>query len=57
MSCTIVFAGTTGYDFPVTTLLVANEFGSGLPCAYLLSNRADKIMMKIFLKLFKRQLK
>lgn len=57
MSCTIVFAGTTGYDFPVRTLLVANEFGSGLPCAYLLSNRADTIMMKIFLKLFKRQLK
>ncbi|XP_042149329.1 uncharacterized protein LOC8043964 [Ixodes scapularis] len=40
--------GTTGYDFLLTTLLVVDEFGSGVPCAYLLSNRADAIMMKIF---------
>ncbi|KAG0426933.1 hypothetical protein HPB47_025989 [Ixodes persulcatus] len=40
--------GTTGYDFLLTTLLVVDEFGSGVPCAYLLTNRADTIMMKIF---------
>ncbi|KAG0440300.1 hypothetical protein HPB47_016344 [Ixodes persulcatus] len=48
MSRTITFAGTTGYDFLLTTLLVVDEFGFGVPCAYLLTNRAGTIMMKIF---------
>lgn len=45
---TIFVAGTTGYDFLLTTLLVVDEFGSGLPCAYLLSNRADTAIMNLF---------
>ncbi|XP_023232229.1 uncharacterized protein LOC111632094 [Centruroides sculpturatus] len=30
--------GTTAYDFYVSTILTVDEFGSGLPCAYCLSN-------------------
>ena len=35
--------GTTAYDFKLTTLLVINEFGEGLPIAWCLS----KLIMKI----------
>ncbi|XP_064487533.1 uncharacterized protein LOC135399723 [Ornithodoros turicata] len=45
--------GTTGYDFLLTTLMTVDEYGAGLPCAYLLSNRADTSTMKVFFEAVK----
>ncbi|XP_064482900.1 uncharacterized protein LOC135395736, partial [Ornithodoros turicata] len=42
--------GTTGYDFNLTTLMTVDEYGAGVPCAYLLSNRTDTATLKVFLE-------
>lgn len=45
--------GTTGYDFQVTTLLVLDEYGSGLPVAYMISNRTNTPTMQAFFESLK----
>ena len=40
--------GTNAYDFSLTTLLVADEFGKGFPVAWCLSNHEDFTTMLIF---------
>lgn len=46
--------GTTGYDFKLTTLLVIDEFGEGVPVAWCLSNHEDFTHMCVFFKIIKR---
>ena len=36
---------TNGYDFPLITVLVVDEFGEGFPVAWFLSNREDHILL------------
>jgi hypothetical protein len=45
--------GTTAYDFKLTTLLVIDEFGEGLPIAWCLSNHEDFTHMCVFFKMIK----
>lgn len=40
--------GTNAYDFSLTTLLTVDDFGSGFPVAFCISNRVDTIAMKVF---------
>ena len=40
--------GTTGYDFPLTTVMVIDEHGEGLPIAWCLFNHKDFTNMCIF---------
>ena len=40
--------GTNGYDFLLTSMLVVDEFGEGVPVAWCISNREDYSFMKIF---------
>uniref|UniRef100_A0A6P7HAU8 Uncharacterized protein LOC114346433 n=1 Tax=Diabrotica virgifera virgifera TaxID=50390 RepID=A0A6P7HAU8_DIAVI len=47
--------GTTGYDFLLTTLMVVDEFGEGVPTAFLLSNRADTNVLAYFFNSIKEQ--
>jgi hypothetical protein len=46
--------GTTGYDFKLTTLLVIDEFGQGVPVVWCLSNNEDFTHMCVFFKMIKR---
>ena len=39
---------TNGYDFPLITVLVADEFGEGYPVAWCISNREDKVVLIAF---------
>ena len=39
---------TNAYDFFLTTVLIVDEFGEGVPIAWCLSNHEDYNMMKIF---------
>lgn len=40
--------GTTGYNFNLTTLMIIDEFGSGFPVAWCLSNHEDTTFMTLF---------
>lgn len=40
--------GTTGYDFGLSTVLVIDEFGEGVPAGWCLSNHEDYAFMKRF---------
>ena len=40
--------GTTNYDFLLTTLVVVDEYGEGIPVAYLISNRVDTAIIGHF---------
>ena len=40
--------GTTDYDFGLTSILVVDEFGEGVPVAWCLSNHENYAFMKIF---------
>ncbi|XP_026475710.1 uncharacterized protein LOC113380860 [Ctenocephalides felis] len=42
--------GTNGYGYRLQTLLVVDEFGSGIPVAFCFSNRQDELMCKIYFK-------
>ena len=42
--------GTNGYDFPLTTIHVIDEFGQGIPVAFCLSNHEDFTSMVIFVR-------
>ena len=46
--------GTTAYDFKLTTLLVMDEFGEGVPIAWCLSNHEDFTHMCMLFKMIKR---
>ena len=46
--------GTTGYDFSLTTLMVVDEFGSGFPVAWCLSNHEDTTFMTVFFSVVKK---
>ena len=39
---------TNGYDFPLITVLVADEFGERYPVAWCISNREDKVVLIAF---------
>ena len=45
--------GTTGYDFLLTTVMVTDECGEGLPVAWCLSNHEDFTHMCLFFKLLR----
>uniref|UniRef100_A0A146M4Q8 Uncharacterized protein n=1 Tax=Lygus hesperus TaxID=30085 RepID=A0A146M4Q8_LYGHE len=52
----VCFEGTDGtnlYDFELTTLLVKDGKSLGFPCAFLLSNRSDTVMITHFLTVIK----
>lgn len=46
--------GTTGYDFPLTTVMVMDEQGEGFPIAWCLSNHEDFTHMCIFFGFLKQ---
>ena len=39
---------TNHYDFPLTTLMVIDEFGEGVPVAYMISNRETAAVIEAF---------
>lgn len=39
-----------GLDFQLVTLLCVNEYGAGLPMAFCITSRVDKIVMEVFIK-------
>lgn len=41
--------GTNSYDFQLITLLIVDDIRQGFPCSFLISNRCDKELLKIFL--------
>jgi len=47
--------GTNVYDFNLTTLLVLDEFGEGIPVAWMVCNREDAVALKPFLKKVKEK--
>ena len=42
--------GTNAYDFNLTTILVIDEYGEGLPVGWMISNREDKQMLTEFFR-------
>ena len=44
---------TTGYGFPLTTVLVVDEFCEAIPVAWALSNREDAEILKVFMEALK----
>ncbi len=46
--------GTTGYDFLLTSIVVLDEFGQGIPVAWLLSNHEDFTHMCLFFEMVKK---
>ena len=46
--------GTNAYDFSLTTILVIDEFGQGLPAGWCLSSHEDFTTMTIFFKEIKK---
>ena len=47
--------GTTAYDFTLNTLMVVDEFGSGFPVAWCLSNHEDTTFIRIFFDVLKKK--
>ena len=48
--------GTNMYDFYLTTILVKDEFGEGMPVAWTISNRENATILTEFLKAIKKRL-
>lgn len=46
--------GTNAYDLTLNSLLIIDEFGSGFPVAWCLSNHEDATAMRIFFDVLKR---
>ena len=46
--------GTNIYDFKLLTVLVIDEYGEGIPVAWLLANREDSTVLMEFLKEVRR---
>ncbi len=49
--------GTNSYDFYLTTLLVMDEFGEGIPVGWLISNRQDEVVLQTFFERIKENVK
>nr|CAD7406262.1 unnamed protein product [Timema poppensis] len=47
---------TNAYDFTLTTIMTVDEFGSGFPTAFCVSNRKDSLMWTFFFELLKDKL-
>ncbi|XP_072384060.1 uncharacterized protein [Diabrotica undecimpunctata] len=45
--------GTNSYDFLLSTLVVVDEYGEGIPVAYLISNKTDTFVMAHFFEIIK----
>ncbi|KAB0792267.1 hypothetical protein PPYR_14226 [Photinus pyralis] len=45
--------GTNPYDFELTTVLVADEFGEGMPVAFMICNRKDTATYELFFNVIK----
>ena len=45
--------GTNMYDFKLITLLVLDDFGEGIPVAWVITNREDATMLVEFLTAIK----
>lgn len=45
--------GTTGYDYQLTSIVVVDEFGNGLPTAFCLSSKSSAIEWTTFFKAIK----
>lgn len=48
--------GLNQYDFELHTLLVLDDVREGFPCAFLISNRSDESVMKIFFQCIRNQI-
>uniref|UniRef100_A0A6P7GKQ4 Uncharacterized protein LOC114343590 n=2 Tax=Diabrotica virgifera virgifera TaxID=50390 RepID=A0A6P7GKQ4_DIAVI len=48
--------GTNPYNFELTTLMVSDDFGEGIAVAYMISNRMDTTIYKIFFNCIKAAL-
>jgi hypothetical protein len=48
--------GTNNYEFQLTTLVVVDEFGSGFPGAFCLSNKVDITILEIFFTKIKERI-
>lgn len=46
--CSDATHGTSKYEIKLITLMTINSFGSGIPCAFLFSNREDETVLKYF---------
>lgn len=44
---------TKHYNFPLTTLMVVDEFGEGIPVAFMISNHETAVVMEAFFKAIK----
>ena len=44
---------TNRYDFPLTTLMVIDEFGEGIPVAYMVCNRETGAVIETFYECIK----
>ncbi|KAJ8909974.1 hypothetical protein NQ315_008989 [Exocentrus adspersus] len=51
--CIVSTHGTNAFDFLLTTLLTVDEFGEGVPVAFLLSNRVNRKTIGNFFQLVK----
>lgn len=47
--------GTTGYDFLLTTLLTVDEYGEGVPLAFLISSKTNTATLSFFFQLLKQK--
>ncbi len=45
--------GTNSYDFHLTSILVVDEYGEGIPVGWMISNRQDSLILMEFLKAIK----
>lgn len=49
--------GLNSYNFEIHTLMVIDDMRQGFPCAFLMSNRSDETVLKIFFSFIKRRTK
>ena len=47
--------GTTGYDFPLITVLIVDEYGEGFPVAWCIANREDQTLLQYFFQALKQK--
>ena len=46
---------TNQYEFPLVTLVVADEFNKGYPVRFFISNHADELSLRPFLEEIKKK--
>lgn len=47
--------GTNEYEFTLTTLMVVDDYGMGVPVAFLVSNRENAEILNIFFNTVKKE--